>query len=266
MALKGSDISATYQDWVHVNKAGAGLADHAGAEAALYLDDGAGGVDQICGRTAVRHWLDPDPDTIAGTWEFSTYGDANQAALESAGWTFTNCTGAVDRGLLVLTSTGSEDIRADITVSLTGDYDFVFKLMTPSITTVAAQYDYIAGFMVGIPEGVGHNIVMVQNGGEFIPGATVNDAYDTAPNSGTTTNVIINSNGLMRLARYSGTAYAVACFSSDYAAHVGNACYTNGYWVGQSGAESDTLTKLCFFGDAATSGHKYAVPFIRRYK
>lgn len=129
MALKGADISATYQDWVHVNKSGAGLPDHAGAEAALYLDDGAGGVDQILGRTAVRHWLDPHPDaaSFAETWEFSTKGTMTQGQLEAAGWTFTNCSGSVTNGILWLTTAASPAgfANASLAVSLSGDFNFI---------------------------------------------------------------------------------------------------------------------------------------------
>ena len=71
MALTGNTVQSTYLDLVQLEKSGAGLPSHAGKEAAVY--DGSGA--QILGRTAVRHWLDPDPDAIAGTWEFSTTGD-----------------------------------------------------------------------------------------------------------------------------------------------------------------------------------------------
>ena len=123
MALTGNAVKDTYLDLVQLEQSGAGLPSHAGKEAALY--DGSGA--QIVGRTAVRHWLDPDPDAISGSWEFSTYGDANQATLEAAGWTFSGCSGVVSNGVLILTATGTGRAVAETTVSLSGDFDYVFS-------------------------------------------------------------------------------------------------------------------------------------------
>jgi len=129
MALTGQTVQASYLDLVQLEKSGAGLPSHAGKEAALY--DGSGA--QIIGRTAQRHWLDPHPDAAAfsETWEFSTTGDMNQAALETAGWTFTNCSGLVANGLLQLTATSAAVAYASLVVSLTGDFDFVAAPVYP---------------------------------------------------------------------------------------------------------------------------------------
>jgi hypothetical protein len=127
MALTGNTVQSTYLDLVQLEQSGAGLPSHAGKEAALY--DGSGA--QIIGRSAQRHWLDPHPDAIAGSWEFSTYGDANQAALETAGWTFTNCSGLVANGLLQLTATSAAVAYASLVVSLAGDFDFVAAPVYP---------------------------------------------------------------------------------------------------------------------------------------
>ena len=141
MALTGNTVQSTYLDLVQLEQSGAGLPSHAGKEAALY--DGSGA--QILGRSAVRNWLDPHPDAASfdETWEFSTTGDMNQSALESAGWTFSNCTASVSGGLLNLTTTANGIISASIVVELTGDFDIV---ITPS-----AGPDYYAS-SVGTPK------------------------------------------------------------------------------------------------------------------
>ena len=91
-------------------------------EAALYDQNG----QQILGRTAIRHWLDPHPDAASfdETWEFSTTGDMTQGQLEAAGWAFENCTAEVSGGVLWLTATTNlAPPRAYLVVNLTGDYD-----------------------------------------------------------------------------------------------------------------------------------------------
>ena len=263
MALKGSDISATYQDWVHVNKAGAGLADHAGAEAALYLDDGAGGVDQICGRTAVRHWLDPDPDAIAGTWEFSTYGNATQAALETAGWTFTNCTASATRGVLEIVSAGSNNVRAGIVVNLAGDFDYVTRFLSKT-TTPAAQYDYISLLKIGINGGT--SFAAGQHfSGTGVLGCQKNSVPLSDVPSSTGINQMIMYDGLVRVCRFSGTLYTVVGRDS-FSWGLGTACFDGGFWTGVSLANADALDRLIFNFDATTSGQTFMVPFLRRYK
>jgi len=128
MALTGNTVQSTYLDLVQLEKSGAGLPSHAGKEAALY--DGSGA--QIVGRTAQRHWLDPHPDAaaFAETWEFSTTGDMTQGQLETAGWTFTNCTGVVSNGIMWITKANAASLvfYASLDVSYAGDFDIV---MTP---------------------------------------------------------------------------------------------------------------------------------------
>ena len=211
MALKGADISATYQDWVHVNKAGAGLADHLGAEAALYLDDGAGGVDQICGRTAVRHWLDPHPDAaaFAETWEFSTKGTMTQGALETAGWTFENCTASVSNGALWLSApTGTAIARASIAVSLDGDFDFTFVPCYGDRYSDLVYVNSLLGF-----GGVGDTVSDVAH---YLGSSTVNPRARTVTQingtwaglAGTGANLENYSNPVIcRISRVSGTVY-----------------------------------------------------------
>ena len=119
-ALTGNTVQSTYLDLVQLGKSGAGLPAHAGKEAALH--DGAG--NQILGRTAVRHWLDPDPGAIAGSWEFSTTGNMTQGELETAGWTFVGCTASVTGGQLICIATATA-ARASTVVSLAGDFIYI---------------------------------------------------------------------------------------------------------------------------------------------
>ena len=127
MALTGNKVKDTYLDLVQLEQSGAGLPSHAGKEAALY--DGSGA--QIVGRSAVRNWLDPHPDasSFAETFEFSTTGDMNQTALETAGWTFSNCTAAVSGGTLWITASASTISQAYLTVNFAGDFDVVATLV-----------------------------------------------------------------------------------------------------------------------------------------
>jgi len=148
VALTGNTVQSTYLDLVQLEKSGAGLPSHAGKEAAVY--DGSGA--QIIGRTAVRHWLDPHPDAaaFAETWEFSTTGDMTQAALETAGWTFSNCSGAVSNGVLWLTATAAARAKAYFTVSLSGDFDFTSCMIPdPGYASNYPPNNKYGGFGVG---------------------------------------------------------------------------------------------------------------------
>ena len=266
MALRGANISANFDDVVHVNQSGAGLADHAGAEAALYVDDGAGGVDQICGRTAVRHWLDPDPDAISGSYEFSTMGDMDQTALETAGWTFENCTGAVTGGLLVLTASGaSNPRRAYRTVSLSGDFFYTYSTALP-MSGPCPDYSY-GGIMVGANGGEGHSHSI----------ATVGiDSRTHLYYGGTWASLSGTSNA--GSCEFGPLVGALARFSGTLSAGVGpaNMCFYNAAipaatagW--QPNANTNTATTLDRLGfimgqdGAATAGEKMAFRFLRRY-
>lgn len=130
MALTGNAVKDTYLDLVQLEQSGAGLPSHAGQGAALY--DGAG--NRILARTGQPHWLDPHPDAASSsdTFEFGSMLDKNQATLEGEGWTFQNCTGKVENGVLELTCTvATTQCRAYRTVSLTGDFLFVAAVTMP---------------------------------------------------------------------------------------------------------------------------------------
>lgn len=253
----------SYKDLVTLQKSGAGYPSGAN-EAALY--DGAG--KQIIPRTAVRHWLDPDPDAIAGTWEFSTYGDANQAALETAGWTFENCTGAVTDGLLVLTASGaSNPRRAYLTVSLSGDFFYTFTVFSP-IGGPVNPYSY-GGLMVGETGGnEGHHASLA-----CIPAGRVHLYYGTTwsnPASGGTSNAAAVNNwpAICTLARISGTLSSGAgavnrCFYDS-----ARPTATAGWVENATTNTATTFTRLGFImgqQGVAAAGDIIAFPFLRRY-
>ena len=257
-ALTGNTVQSTYLDLVQLGKSGAGLPSHAGKEAAVY--DGSGA--QILGRTAVRNWLDPDPGAIAGTWEFSTYGDATQAQLETAGWTFSNCTASVANGLLQLVSGGSANVRAETTVSLAGDFDYTSRILGIP-TSTAGQYDYVSSLRVGIPDGVGHSISQVYSG-NLIGDRLLAGNYNDNPASGTAINTVFVDDMLLRISRFSGTVSATVGRSS-FVFNLGTANPPGGYWGGATASDSSTFTRVCICCDGTVSGQIYAVPFIRRY-
>ena len=279
MALKGADISATYQDWVHVNKAGAGLADHLGAEAALYLDDGAGGVDQICGRTAVRHWLDPHPDAaaFAETFEFSTTGDMTQGALETAGWTFSNCTAVVANGTLILTMTANAVALASLDVSFAGDFDVcitpVSTMQYFAASTAFPNYHIGGGGVADYRDGVADvaHYGIVWTGSSNIPAYSrfSTGAYTTLGGSEEADNVYTPY--FVRIYRYSGTLEipgASASFPQWNMIADDSSPNGHGFTNNAAIADSSTFNKLFITqtNGAASSGSKIAIANIRRFQ
>lgn len=209
MALTGNTVASTYLDLVQLEKSGAGLPSHAGKEAALY--DGSGA--QILGRTSFQHWLDPHPDAaaFAETYEFSTYGDANQAALEADGWTFQHCSGEVSNGVMKLvgTTAGNQIRKAYISTTLAGDFDIVTAIWLP--------YDYGAT-AVGVStnqqclyvgdSGVGDTAqgIQIVRGNTVAPMARHTAAWTTL--AGTPAGSSFGQGTtLLRISRVSGTVY-----------------------------------------------------------
>jgi len=273
MALTGNTVQSTYLDLVQLEKSGAGLPSHAGKQAALY--DGGG--NQILGRTAQPSWLDPHPDAASfdETFEFSTYGDANQAALESDGWTFENCTGEVAGGVFWLTATSTSIPRAYRTVSLTGNFDF----------TVSSVYDYDygglkpasyvrGGLIIGDSvSDVAYAVVLGSNGAvgrfEYFIGSKWSDysggtsgvgAYHDLANTG-------------RLYRTSGTVYVTSGPDWPYSvlqANEGGSPPVRGWASDFNGADATTFNRLgvfCRSNSTATvsSGCRFGFRFVRRF-
>jgi len=268
VALTGNTVQSTYLDLVQLEKSGAGLPSHAGKEAALY--DGSGA--QIVGRSAVRHWLDPHPDAaaFAETWEFSTKGTMTQAALETAGWTFVNCTGSVSGGFLTLVSGGSYAVAyAYLTVSLTGDFDILSVAVAPkSYGTTPTQSGDVGGVGVGDTTAtIAHHSVQAMNAAYGIikcyTGGTM------AGLGGTKTDVITYgaTAGLMRISRVSGTVYCKGG-TWDMSYLVDDSTSNNFGWGGRSAEDATTFTRLFLsLGTASvTTGATASFPFIRRFQ
>ena len=276
MAIKGSDISATYQDWVHVNKAGAGLTDHAGAEAALYLDDGAGGVDQILGRTAVRHWLDPHPDAaaFAETWEFSTKGTMTQGQLETAGWTFTNCTGVVSNGMLWITASSAAISHASIVVSLAGDFDLLVGVAPPySFGDFTTTSGIIGGFGIAdTANDVSHQVCMKNLTANSSRIVRYNDTFSTLSGGTSAEGAFNSAHGFVaRINRISGTIdlSGGGGWPHTWLKNASGEFGQEGYYYSSTVADADTITRIFLCqttGGGTTSGSKTGFYFLRRFK
>ena len=273
MALTGNTVQSTYLDLVQLEKSGAGLPSHAGKEAALY--DGAG--NQIIGRTAVRHWLDPHPDaaSFAETWEFSTKGTMTQAALETAGWTFSNMTGSVTGGGLLLThaSTGATD-QSYIGCNLTGDFDIVttmeanisYGAKSPSGTYLGAfgAVDTVNNTYDGI-----HLVITTSGNGRSRYGVT----YSTGAGGTLGTNEVIyrGTPCLLRISRVSGTIYFwVGSPHDTYFQEDQTGENTNVGFIGcGSVANGNAINRISFNGtnmQAVASGSSFRVLSIRRFQ
>jgi len=268
MALTGNTVQSTYLDLCQLEKGGAGLPSHAGKEAALY--DGSGA--QILGRTAVRNWLDPDPDAIAGTWEFSTYGDATQGELETAGWTFTNFTAKVVNGLMVLTKTAAYDTlaKAELTVSLSGDFDYVVGWQAPTVSqTIRSGNLTQYGLFVADSSGSAHGACVGLDEAGRYEWRLMKAATYANLNGGTASNGdIFTSCPVMRVFKKSGT---VTLLVGDSMASLYDNSGDLSTWgwgcVPSTQADASTFNKLILVDDAGgktyPQSHGYA--FVRKY-
>lgn len=271
-ALTGNTPGSTYLDLVQLGKSGAGLPAHAGKEAALY--DGSGA--QILGRTAVRHWLDPHPDaaSFAETWEFSTTGDMTQGQLETAGWTFTNCTGIVSRGMFILTCTSaSTKTYASLSTSLSGDFDFIASIATPfNYGSIVASSWAMGG--LGVADTVNdkaHLVCIDQNGADGTYGlyAKLGATFSTfADGTLSDASGFAHDTPTLRICRVSGTVYVATARGETYFV-TGVPGATKDGWRGvKNSADANAMTTLVLTPDRGTSvraGGMYAYKFIRRY-
>jgi hypothetical protein len=262
-ALTGNAVKDTYLDLVQLGKSGAGLPSHAGKEAALY--DGAGY--QILGRTAVRHWLDPHPDAIAGTWEFSTYGDATQGELETAGWTFSNCTGVVSNGVFWLTATDNAIAKAYTTVSLGGDFDYLAAFISDvGYAAVQVSTESYGGF--GVADSVNDKAYF----GVTVDGVKVNrhNAGSWAALGGVSSTIIPYDTPLcVRVSRVSTTVRIGGAGIGQIRMIVDQAAYANdGFQSAATATDSNTMTNIFITcaADAAVNGGKIGCLFIRRFQ
>jgi len=266
MALTGNTVQSTYLDLVQLEKSGAGLPSHAGKEAAVY--DGSGA--QILGRTAVRHWLDPDPDAISGSYEFSTMGDMTQGQLETAGWTFSNYTASVTGGMLALYKTAAYDTlaKAEATVSLSGDFDFVIGISPTKMDSLcsAGGYSTFSGLYVADSSGSAHGVCAGGHTGTFGYQSSVGSTYANLA-SGTLSSVTnINNLRYLRVYRNDGTVYVG--FGTKFSSRNWSIAAAANTWSKTSAVDSSTFDKLILVGapNGKTSQNSLSgYNFIRRY-
>jgi hypothetical protein len=273
MALTGNTVASTYLDLVQLEQSGAGLPSHAGKEAALY--DGSGAA--ILGRTAVRHWLDPDPDAVAGTWEFSTYGDAAQAALETAGFTFSGCTAEVANGLLIITKTAAYNTVASATlsVSLSGDFDYVIGFVAPKVAQIIRSgYKTNYGAFVA-DSGGGANTAHGVTVGYSTSNGTAGYQYRSLANStyadfngGSAATGALSNPSTVRLSRVSGNMY-IGTMNQENGGLYDDAGAISFYGMShyRTYANAVTFDELVIVDDAGGKVYpqKFGVAFIRKY-
>jgi len=268
-ALTGNTVQSTYLDLVQLGKSGAGLPSHAGKEAALY--DGAGY--QILGRTAQRHWLDPHPDAAAfsETWEFSTKGDMNQTALETAGWTFTGCTAAASNGILWLTASGVNLVKAELTVSFAGDFDLLMSGMTPQgydATPPVSQRFW--GFGVAdTANDKAHYVLATNSGGDrWNTYRIVNDTYSTLTGAGTQVHCYYRP--VLRVWRVSGVVYVSSGAETEGSILVADTTtpQNEGYDDAHTQADANTMTRIFLtpHNNTVASGSIFGCRFLRRFQ
>jgi len=275
-ALTGNTVQSTYLDLVQLGQSGAGLPLHAGKEAALY--DGSGA--QILGRTSVRHWLDPDPDAIAGTWEFSTYGDATQGELETAGWVFADCTAEVKNGRLCIVQSGANKyVRAYVPVNLSGDFDYA---VSPGVHPTQNSSNYLpvannlyGGFGVAASgSDLMHHVHLESAAdGRLAFKRYITGAYSTG--GGTNYNLSVYSSPvLLRIARLSGTVrlggmhqYPLGSIIDESGANYMNAQNgVPGIVQVVDATAFNRLVLLLDFGQSSLDKGAVSFAWIRRYK
>jgi hypothetical protein len=276
MALTGNTVQSTYLDLVQLEQSGAGLPSHAGKEAALY--DGSGA--QILGRSAVRHWLDPHPDaaSFAETWEFSTTGDMNQAALESAGWTFSDCTAAVSGGTLWITTAASASpwSRAyyATTSDMSGDFDLIFELVgcqpgQLGVSEGTNNHIGTAGVGVNGDPGILQQIYLLYGADRHSAKIYHTGTWTVGGGTGGTSQTFFYPSRYFRISRSSGTIYLYA--GAGFPASDNSFLSDIGWRVGGSVAESSTYDRIHVSNWVAAnadneSSATFGVRSIRRFQ
>ena len=270
MALTGNAVKDTYLDLVQLEQSGAGLPSHAGKAAAVY--DGGG--NQIISQLAIEDWLQPHPDatSFAETFEFSTYGDANQAALEADGWTFENATGEVVDGIFWLTaSSATNPTRAYLTVSFAGDFDVVADVIPTRDYGLSYSPNYVGGLAVG--DSVGDVCIGVHCGtvNGYGAGQVLTGMDWASPSGGANTAAnIYNVCTLARIFRISGAnrlnagSHAVSWYTEDE-----YDCRQEGWQPNTNVTDSRTWNRLAIvhrLNNDSVSGAKIGVRSIRRFQ
>jgi len=267
MALTGNTVQSTYLDLVQLEQSGAGLPSHAGKEAALY--DGSGA--QIVGRTAVRHWLDPHPDAaaLADTWEFSATGDMTQGELETAGWTFSNCTAEVARGVLLITATSTAVVKAYYTVNLTGDFDIEIGCSQPfGYNKTVSGYTLGGGGVADTVNNVAHYALCRNSVGNPEIATYKSGAFTTLAGTQTIDGPDTYAN-VSRVMRSSGTVYLSGGPNWPLTSlYYGSNYSLGGFDGGSSVADADTYQAVFVTGSNGNcdSGRTFGIFYIRRFQ
>jgi len=230
-------------------------------------------------RLAVPNWLDPHPDaaSFAETWEFSTTGDMTQGELETAGWTFLNCTGEVSGGVFWLTAASANPSYAYLTVSLSGDFDFIFSSgIAPQgyddAGDSAASGFYNTGIFSAIDIGSNKRYSMVNWGRDSATlGSTVYyyNGTNTSVNSGGSEILRNSGDAMMRMSRVSGTLYrATLGYNQGALIRSDETSFASYGWASFSSASiSNTFDRLAFsFYDSPSAGEMIGCRFIRRFQ
>jgi hypothetical protein len=167
--------------------------------------------------------------------------------------------------MLKLVSTGTTIVRAETTVSLAGDFDYVTAIFS-KINTPAAAYRCGTYFVVGDAADQGYGVICNVSVGNVLYQSFAG-TYSTL-GAGSTVETDAGYGSLIRICRYSGALH-VLCGNqcSSYGVGINSAIDASYGWAGATSAEADAITKLAIarYPNNAT-GLTVFVPFIRRYK
>ena len=246
--------------------------------------DAGGGLDTSAAeaewpRLAVRNWLDPHPDAASfdETWEFSTTGDMTQGELETAGWTFVNCSAEVSSGVMWLTATSTSPMSARFGCSLTGDFDIVGHCIAdPSYGATAdgfADYCFVGGPAVfDTTNDILHGLAVYGRSSDETLQITryLGTTYSTMSGGSA---ILCNAGDyfsyVLRLQRVSGSVYACVSGSIQTVRFVSDdVSQANNGFDSASTADADTMTGVGFMlsEQDQTIGTKIGCLFLRRFQ
>ena len=137
----------------------------------------------------------------------------NQTALETAGWTFTDCTAEVANGVLWITTPASENpwSRAYFSTSLTGDFDLIAEVVGSDVPNKGASKgtgDQLGVFGIGIDDtpGLLHQAFPRWESTDRMGGRVGHGgAWADAANLTTVSATLFFINNFVRISRTSGT-------------------------------------------------------------
>lgn len=284
MTLFDKLIMNRYKDLLHVNKGGAGLPSHSGAEILPVVDDGSGGVNEAVSRLAIQHHLNPSPPaaSFAETREWSLTGDMTHGELVTDGWAFdTGIAGEVRGGRLVLDYTPDQSldfIGAYLPVNFTGDFDVITMCHGFGFMEIGAlTQEYIAGGIMVARSGTNicHGAVMTWDDDKPRPTWWSSQTYPAA--SLTVTEEAWDfgvAESVLRICRYSGTIYIVGGTiyspgSNRTSTALASPDHDRGWNVFDSITDANTIDRLylgLYFPSNTDEGGRSQFPFLRRFR